>query len=112
MDPRSGWGRTWTPSWWGGELVADRLLIHALSHDEPEYRFAAASALLASGERARRDVAVDALVTAGGPALAALGRAFALHPSVETTEALLERWPALPARRVSGGPGGLLSHWR
>lgn len=86
----------------GGAVVAERLLIPALSHDEPEFRFAAASALLASGEPARREAAIDALAAAGGPALAALGRAFALHPSAETTQALLERCPALPpaARRV------------
>jgi len=80
----------------GREPVAERLLIPALAHDEPEYRFAAASALLASGERAPRAAVLDALAAAGGPALAALARAFALHASSETTQALLERWPALP----------------
>ena len=80
----------------GGELVVERLLIPALTHDEPEYRFAAASALLASGERDRRAAVLDALAAASGPALAALGRAFALHPSSETTQALLDCWPALP----------------
>jgi hypothetical protein len=35
-------------------------LIPALAHDEPEYRFAAAGALLASGERARRAAVLDA----------------------------------------------------
>jgi uncharacterized protein (TIGR02270 family) len=107
----------------GGAEVAERLLVPALVpvNDEAEPVFAAAAALLAGGDPERTANLIGATRTADAAALSAIGRAFALHPSRETTAALLaaaEADAGLPpaaeaivldaCRRTAVDPGAVL----